>query len=223
MKSFAPELTNLSANSMPSKSIPTLIFWFWFGLYLIMYSLPWISNPGRSLSLGAYDLAEWSSLHPTVKATTPPLLTCFLIRFPLVGLAWIVGFHSKDLITKPMLLPLVHTITVVLIAISLLPPLEFFTIASGDPNYQQQFVLAIAASIGGVIGLSGLLKALQPIILPAIILTIVLTSVLGLSQSLRLMLDFQLPSKVGIGGAGLISLCVIFSLFQVFSMVKQTR
>ena len=38
-----------------------------------------------------------------------------------------------------------------MIAIALLPPLEYFTQATNDPNYRQQFVLALITGLIGII------------------------------------------------------------------------
>lgn len=206
---------------MLPKSISITGFWLWFSLFVMVYNLSWVINPGRSLSLGAYDLAEWSSLHPAVKATTPPLLTSFLLRFPLVGLAWITGFNSKGFTTKS--LRLFHAIIVILTAISLLPPLEFFTLASNDPNYQQQFLLSVAALVGGMIGLSGLLNSVRLVIVLTINIGIACASTLSLSQSYALMREIRIPTHIGIGGVGLITLCAIVSLILALNLVKQTR
>ena len=60
-------------------------------LLLIAYALPWMMTPTiAGLTNGAYDLAEWTSIHPAVRAD-PLLLTPLLLRLPLVGIAWLAG------------------------------------------------------------------------------------------------------------------------------------
>src|SRR5688500_1464361 len=84
------------------------------------YRLPWLTNPGSGLSLGAYDLGEWASLHPAVRSGNPALLTTLLLRLPLVclGLIISIGFLRGKLGFALLL--------IVLTGIALLPPLEFF-------------------------------------------------------------------------------------------------
>ena len=47
---------------------------------LIAYILPWVNTRATGLTLGAYDLAEWASLHPA----SIQLLPSLLIRLQLV-------------------------------------------------------------------------------------------------------------------------------------------
>ena len=51
------------------------------------------------LKFGAYDLAEWTSLHPSVRSGNPALLTALLLRVPLacLGLIICMGFLQKTL------------------------------------------------------------------------------------------------------------------------------
>jgi len=60
-------------------------------LAFFAYLLPWLHNPGQALTLGSYDLAEWLSLHPGVRAQTPPMLASLLLRLHLVILAGLIA------------------------------------------------------------------------------------------------------------------------------------
>ena len=117
-------------------------------LMLVFYAFPWVVNPAASLSPNAYDLAEWTSLHPAVRAETPMLLTSLLLRLPLACLALLIAFRARR--------NWFSVIVVLLIGLALLPPLEFIK-TLGDPNYDQQAALAAITLIGGAIGLSGIL------------------------------------------------------------------
>lgn len=47
---------------------------------LLGYAQPWIVAPAASMTLNAYDLAEWASLIPAQRGTAPPLLVPLLLR-----------------------------------------------------------------------------------------------------------------------------------------------
>ncbi len=124
-------------------------------LYLVLaiigivgYTLPWLVNPSTALTMGAYDLAEWASLHPQVHFESDLLLTSLLLRWPLAALALIMAFvgnpHQNYFYFR--------LITFAGIALYLLPPLEFFTIARSNANYLQQFLLVAALVVIGGTG-----------------------------------------------------------------------
>ncbi len=66
-------------------------FWLVIAVMLVCYALPWVINPGVSLTLGGYDLGEWTSLHDAVRGEQLPLLTSFLLRLPLALVAVLIG------------------------------------------------------------------------------------------------------------------------------------
>ncbi|MCC6613314.1 MAG: hypothetical protein IT320_07530 [Anaerolineae bacterium] len=126
------------------------------GLLAAYALLPWAVHTTTALTGNAYDLAEWMSIHPAVRAE-PLMLTPLLLRLPLVCVAWWVVLQSEAHVgagyippVRRQVPPLPRIIIVVLIAIALLPPFEFLTSAPGDPNYQQQAMLAALALIGGL-------------------------------------------------------------------------
>ncbi len=169
-------------------------------LMLLFYLFPWVINPGVSLSLGGYDLAEWASLHPAVRDTAPTLLTSLLLRLPLTCLALLIAFTVRSGLLPVMI--------VLIAALGLLPPPEFIK-ATNDPNYRQQAALAFFTLIGSAIALSGRLARLHPWIAAAIGLLGAISSILGLLQSYNLMRDLNLPTQIGAGGALLALMFVI--------------
>jgi hypothetical protein len=165
---------------------------------LVAYCLPWVINPGVSLSLGAYDLAEWSSLHPAVRSGNPMLLTALLLRLPLVGIALLISIGAFPRS------PTFRLFLSLLIGTALLPPLEFFTQATDDPNYRQQFVLAPITIIGSIGCLSLKHTAMAKVMFIGIAVATILSSLIGLSQTYELMNNYSLPTQLGIGGVGFI-------------------
>src|SRR5690606_8662803 len=108
-------------------------------LLLAAYAGPWLQSPSAALSFGGYDLAEWASLPPGVRSASPPLVASFLLRSVLTSLTLFLAFASPyRRFTVGWLA--VAVVSLLLVAAQL-PPLEFFTVARGDPNYSQQAVL----------------------------------------------------------------------------------
>lgn len=172
---------------------------------LVFYSLPWVVSPDAALSMGAYDLAEWASLHPVVRVSSPPLLASFLLRAPLVGLAWAAALNTRRDGSRAL-----NGVLAVTLTIALLPPLEFFTQYADDPNYRQQMALALAAFIGAVVGL---------VVRPAswrwaaafIAAVAAAAALVGLMQAVSLVQEFHLAIFSGLGGGGFVICCLILS------------
>lgn len=182
-------------------------------LALLAYVTPWIVNPSAGLTLGAYDLAEWASLHPEVRNSSPALLTSLLLRLPLSLFALLVGFCAP--------LPALRSygwwvafMIVLFLTASALPPLEFFIEAREDTNYQQQFLLSCLALFGGLIGLAGILSRFRAYMTILVALIVIVTSVMGLFQARQLMIGFSMPVVVGYGSVGVIAVVVGMSIWQ---------
>jgi hypothetical protein len=163
--------------------------WALFALALVTYTLPWMVNPGVSLSLGAYDLAEWSSLHPAVRASSPPFLATFLLRFPLACLGLMAALMPPE---RRWL-----RITVsFLIATALLPPVEFFTQYRDDPNYRQQFALALIVLLVCLTAFSNRWARLRSWLCAGAAVAAGVSGLFGLNETYRLMRDFGLSTSL---------------------------
>lgn len=181
-------------------------------LGLFGYILPWIVTPTAPLTLGAYDLAEWASLHPSQLHTSPVLLVPFLLRLQLTILTWLFA-----LITNNRLIQLITFALVIILAVAQLPPIEFFTIARDNINYQQQLFLTLISLVGGV-GLvfyrSPRIISLLGIFLPTIG---IITATIGLREAQNLYtLSFQEYST----GLGVIILNLIYFIIGFTVMVS---
>jgi hypothetical protein len=187
---------------------------------LLAYSLPWVMNPGIGLTFGAYDLAEWASLHPAVRNSALPFLTSLLLRLPFACLSLIIASHVLAGKTRLRLLFLL------LASIALLTPFEFFTQYRDDPNYRQQFILALATCLIGLALSGNYLRrfARSAGVLIAVIGTV--ASFWGLIQGYSLMRSFDLPTRIGFGGFAFIAvygaMVYLFGMKVVMSL-KQTR
>ncbi len=111
---------------------------------LLALFLPWSNGTNAAVVLNAWDLAEWSSLHPLSRNADPALAVSFGLRaLPLFLLAltlWRAGL--------PILL---RAALAALVAVALLPPPQYFFTDLADPNYRQQLLLSIAALLIGLV------------------------------------------------------------------------
>lgn len=183
--------------TMKKQSFP-IVWMIFILLTLVAYTLPWIVGGGASLTFGAFDLAEWSSLHPATRAMSPILLTSFLLRFPLVCLAWITAFNAPPYPFKSANWWIYGLISLVLVIFST-PPLEFLTTNRDDINYLQQAGLSVLGVIGCGIGLSGILKPYRHYVAIGTALIGAIVSIWGTTSAYSLLADFQISVSVGIG------------------------
>ncbi|MFW5709553.1 MAG: hypothetical protein ACOCX5_04965 [Chloroflexota bacterium] len=177
-------------------------------LCLIAYMLPWVNSPGVSLSMGAYDLAEWASLTPAARAESPQLLTSLLLRLPLACIAIVFALsvaHSLR-ITAGRWLGVAFVVMIVLLQ---LPPFAFATTGRHDPNYQQQFLVAVVTLFGGMLGISGYLRKWTKWIITGLVITGTATSLIGFLRAHDLMNAYMPAISAGMGAPLLILLFLL--------------
>ena len=110
-------------------------------LALLGYLLPWAIAPSAPMTLNAYDLAEWTSLHPAQRQTNPPLLAPLLLRAQLLILSLALALTVSQ--------SWVAAAAIVALALAQLPPFEYvYDIA--NLNYRQQFALALVSLVAGL-------------------------------------------------------------------------
>ncbi|MBI5669841.1 MAG: hypothetical protein HZC41_17735 [Chloroflexi bacterium] len=182
-------------------------FWLLLLLALVCYLLPWVVTPAAGLTMGAVDLAEWASLHPAVRAAPPPLLTSFLLRLPPVLLALVIA-------SRPAIRRWLCALVVLLIAVALLPPLEFLTQYQDDLNYRQQFALALLALSGGTVGLIGRFARYRQHASSVLTLAAAGAALWGFGQTYVLLADFHVPLRVGVGVIGFAACCLALSVLD---------
>ncbi len=136
-------------------------------ILLTSYLLIPAVHPSAAFSLTSYDLAEWLSLAPAERFASPPLLTPFFLRLhiPLIAALWVL--LTQRLPLHWALIP------VILLAIGVLPPLEFLENPQ-DPNYRQLLLIAFIVLSCGFLRLISphYAKFLAPIACGAGLLTI---------------------------------------------------
>jgi len=183
---------------------------------ILAYTLPWIVNPGSGLTMGAYDLAEWASLHPVVRNEAPILLTTLLLRVPILclGLLLLINTVGQRFRFNWWLAVIVFG----LICAYSLPPLEFVTTARDDLNYRQQFVLTIVTGFLGLLVLTGLLDRWRRQISVLLSVVGIGTSLWGLERVYDLMFGFSMPLSVGMGVFLLVLIFVFFVGLDMWKM-----
>ncbi len=174
-----------------------LLFLLALVLALVAYLLPWVIATNSAMTLNAFDLAEWTSLHPSQRHALPPLITPLLLRAQLPIIAALVALWASS--PKERLLAI---LCVFLLAVAQLPPWEFLR-DSGDANYQQQAALALATIIFSI-GLPGLRRLMpanfQPFVVILIAILGIVSAILGQSQALDL---YHVTLEQGETGGGL--------------------
>lgn len=173
----------------------------WYIGALIACYLPWVYHPAAGLTFNAYDLAEWVSLHSAVRGASVPLVAPFLLRAVLGGLALL--FCLRALRSAGRWVRLAYTGLALWLAITLLPPFDFFRGAWDDPNYRQQFALAIGTLIGLValaaVNQRGLSAVTRRRIELAISLLTGISAVIGEAIALTIIGSLRIDVSVGIG------------------------
>ena len=163
-------------------------------LALGAYLLPWIVAPNASMTLNAFDLAEWTSLHPLQQQARPPLMVPLLLRIHLPILAISMALWPKN---REECYPAI--LFIVLLSISQLPPLEFINNLN-DLNYRQLLILASATLFLSTILRRFLPAQLRPVATLLLALLGIVTSLVGQSLAMEL---YQLTLEKGKAGGGL--------------------
>jgi hypothetical protein len=195
--------------------------WLWIAVFIafIAYTSPWVVNRISGLTFNSYDLAEWASLHPEVRAT-PFLITSLLLRIQGTWFAVIIAVNApRPILTRGWW---TAAILVALIAVALLPPLEFFFEARGDGNYQQQFAIVVFTLTVGFIGLSRVGHHWRWRITMGAALLGVLTSGVGLAQGITLLNGFAIRAQLGVGGV-LLMIVYVLILIGILYRVQKNR
>ena len=169
--------------------------------------LPWLLAPNAGMTLNAYDLAEWASLHPAQRVSNPPLLVPLLLRGQLVILCALAGLVARSLREKRA-----AALVIVVLAVAQLPPIEFVK-DIGNLNYRQQAGLALASLLLGMTALRWLAIRWQPLVSAVCSLLGALTTLVGATLALE-----AYASLASGGGAGLGVWLVAASYICLFAL-----
>lgn len=162
-------------------------------LGLAGYLLPWAVSSSAPMTLNAYDLAEWASLHPAQRQTTPPLLAPLLLRVQLVICTLILALPASG---RPM--RAMSAAAVVVLALAQLPPFEYvYDIA--NLNYRQQFGLALASMIAGLAATRLANRRIIRILLVVLPIAGIISVIAGVAQALEVYRLTQSVAGIGLG------------------------
>jgi hypothetical protein len=164
---------------------------------------PWFTHQTAGFTMNAFDLAEWASLHPAVRSSSPPMLTSFLLRVPQLALVFAFALAANRL-ADPRARWLMRGMAM-LPLLRFLPPAEFSTSARGDPNYRQ---MALLTGLGiGLVIVSIPLRRMrtrwQDWLSGAVLLGGVVSGWWGLSRTRLLLDNFEIAVRTGPGIVGL--------------------
>jgi hypothetical protein len=184
---------------------------------LTAYYLPWFTHLTAGFTTNGFDLAEWTSLHPAVRSSSPPMLTSFLLRFPqwviVVALALAANGFANARIRW------VLRGTAALLALRFFPPIDFFSSAQDDPNYRQMMLLCVLnlLAVLAALGLSRLSARVQSGVLVILLLSGIGAGWIGLSRAKLLLDNFEIAVKIGPGFVGY----MVLSVFMIGLIVAQ--
>lgn len=170
------------------------------GLALMAFYLPWVTHTTAGFTMNGFDLAEWTSLHPATRSGSPPMLTPFLLRAPQVAIA--IGLALAAGAVSDLRWCTVGWAAALAIALRMIPPVEFWQGARGDPNYRQMALLT-AIGVGGValVALVRLRGRYWFGVLVIVLVAGVLAGWAGLSRAGVLLDNFEIAVKIGAGPA----------------------
>ncbi len=169
---------------------------------LLAYALPWTVARSAPLTLNAYDLAEWTSLHPAQRATSPPLSLPLLLRAQLLILSLLIGLAAS-----PGKSRFGSALAILLLSFGQLPPFEFVY----DPNnlnYRQQFFLALGSLIAGMALLPGWRRRPSRLIALALAGLGVVCALLAASGALAFFADAGPRVELGAGPSLMVAACL---------------
>ncbi len=192
----------------------TLILYLFLAAALLGYLLPWVVAPSAPMTLNAYDLSEWASLHPLQRQTIPALLAPLELRLQLVILSVALGLLAGGRTRRWL-----SFILILLLALAQLPPFEFLYDIR-NTNYSQQFTLALVSLVTGAAATPFKLRLLRPYVLIVISILGIGSALHGAAQALDL---FALLDQGASAGAGLWINCLSYSGIIVIAIASLLR
>lgn len=179
----------------------------WWGLLsvllaLVCYYLPWYAHDTAGFTMHGFDLAEWASLHPAVRSSSPEMLTSFLLRAP----QWIIVV-ALTLVANRFDDPRWRWVVragALALALRFVPPKEFFTDTPDDPNYRQMTLLLVLSGLSVLLALLvyRVPEHIQNGVLIALLMAGVVMSWWGLSRTGELLDNFEIDVQIGVGIVG---------------------
>jgi len=178
---------------------PTKTWWkcaqlFTLILGMIGVCLPVWDVAVAGLHFNTFDLAEWTTLHPSVQITPIPLIPSLALRIGVIGLILLLHLTILSLGVSKQL----YWLSAVFAGITMLPPLEVLSQFSLDLNYRQQISATLATWVGLCICyFFSREKKEWPF---SVILVVTAASyIIGIATSRQLFLESEVPTETGVG------------------------
>lgn len=179
-------------------------------LAIVAYIIPWITHPSASFSMGAYDLAEWASL-------VPSLGTTWMLRLQLVFVTWLIALYNRN--NWFSLSWWILTIILATVVLAQLPPIDFFLSAQTDKNYQIQFALAIISTVGILLSLIPQIKRYRYLLTVTVGIAGIITSMIGVNQAIQQLERFNIIVELGFGSSLLILCYLSIIIYTGFAYI----
>lgn len=185
---------------------------------LVAYYLPWVDHITAGFTMNGFDLAEWASLHPAVRASAPPMLASFLLRVPQVTVA--IGLALAASALHDPRWRVVGWAAALLVAVRFIPPAEFVQSARSDPNYRQMALLTALGVLG--VGVAAILsrRGGRWLVAGAALLIVggAVAGWIGLARAGELLDNFEIAARTGSGPMLYTIAAVAVGLLAVWDM-----
>jgi hypothetical protein len=178
---------------------PTNTWWKYFQLLIIIlgligYCLPVWDVAPVGLHFNTFDLAEWTTLHPSVQFTPIPSIPSLAFRIGAIGLILLLHLTILSIgIPKRF-----YWLSAAFAGIAMLPPFEVLSHLSLDLNYRQQFSAALATWVGLCIYYF-FNRGNEKWMFRVTLVATAVSYVLGIITSRQLFIESQVPAETGIG------------------------
>jgi len=193
------------------------ITWGLFTLAIIAYLLPWTVNVGNSLTMGAYDFAEWLSKRPFDDTSYN---TVMIMRGQLILLTALIMFSlEQPSLTKSWW---AIVITGVILLIAQLPAPNAI-LDTNDVNRQQQVYLTGISFIIFLVSLTGFFSRYRNISWLIIAIIGIASTIYALTNAISMMQAYQLPAQIGVGAILFILTYIILGMLAIRGLLKSFR
>ncbi|MEP0762409.1 MAG: hypothetical protein HRF48_06680 [Chloroflexota bacterium] len=147
-----------------------------------------------------------------MRASSPALLTSFLLRVPQLALILALALHANYL--GDARVRWLVRVAALLVALRFLPPREFFGSAASDPNFRQMMLLT-GLGVGGVVAAilaEKLARRWQGLLAAALLALGIGAGWWGLARAHTLLDNFEIAVSVGVGAVGYTAFSALVAL-----------
>jgi hypothetical protein len=178
----------------------------------IGYCLPVWDVASIGLHFNTFDLAEWTTLHPSVQFTAIPLIPSLALRIGVIGFVLLLHLTILSLgISKQ-----VYWLSAGFAGIAMLPPLEVLGQMSLDLNYKQQLSVTLATWVGLSICYF-FSRGKKKWTFKVILVVTAVSYIIGIITSRQLFIESHVPAETGMG------LYVVIASIACLSLINRVE